>query len=323
MAKTHYQLNRETLYYEKVTLPAHKRVLMWLGRILATLVWGGVVAFIVIQFIGSPKEMRLQKENADLLAEYNILNMEIDRLGTVIQELENRDDNIYRVIFEAEPIASTIRHAGSGGSSKYSELRGLNNSELLISTNLKLDELKKATYIQSKSYDEIEEMLTNKIDMLASIPAILPVSLKGNKVSRTSGYGYRIHPIYKTNKLHTGIDFAGPTGTPIYATGNGKVTKADYNSGYGKHVVIDHGYSYKTHYAHMSAYTVKVGQEVKRGDLIGFIGSTGQSTGPHCHYEVLKNDVPVNPINYFFNDLTPDEYEELVNAVGEGGQSMD
>ncbi len=296
---------------------------MWLGRILATLVWGGVVAFIVIQFIGSPKEMRLQKENADLLAEYNILNMEIDRLGTVIQELENRDDNIYRVIFEAEPIASTIRHAGSGGSSKYSELRGLNNSELLISTNLKLDELKKATYIQSKSYDEIEEMLTNKIDMLASIPAILPVSLKGNKVSRTSGYGYRIHPIYKTNKLHTGIDFAGPTGTPIYATGNGKVTKADYNSGYGKHVVIDHGYSYKTHYAHMSAYTVKVGQEVKRGDLIGFIGSTGQSTGPHCHYEVLKNDVPVNPINYFFNDLTPDEYEELVNAVGEGGQSMD
>ncbi len=296
---------------------------MWFGRILATLVWGGVVAFIVIQFIGSPKEMRLQKENADLLAEYNILNMEIDRLGTVIQELENRDDNIYRVIFEAEPIASTIRHAGSGGSSKYSELRGLNNSELLISTNLKLDELKKATYIQSKSYDEIEEMLTNKIDMLASIPAILPVSLKGNKVSRTSGYGYRIHPIYKTSKLHTGIDFAGPTGTPIYATGNGKVVKADYNSGYGKHVVIDHGYSYKTHYAHMSAYTVKVGQEVKRGDLIGFIGSTGQSTGPHCHYEVLKNDVPVNPINYFFNDLTPDEYEELVNAVGEGGQSMD
>ena len=323
MAKTHYHFNKETLSYDRVENTFRKKAVRWISHIGSGLFWGVVIAVAAFIFIDSPKEASLKKENSDLLAEYNILSKELDRLSAVIVELENRDDNIYRVIFETDPIDAAIRHGGSGGSNKYADLRGLENSELLINTSKKLDKLTKAAYIQSKSYDEIEEMLKNKIDMLASVPAILPVSLKNDKVRQTSGFGYRIHPIYKTSKMHAGIDFAGPVGTPIFATGNGKVISTKTDSGYGKNVIIDHGYSYQTHYAHMSAFAVKPGQTVKRGDIIGFIGNTGNSTGPHCHYEVIKNGVPVNPVNYFFNDLTPDEYEMIVNITEDGGQSMD
>lgn len=323
MAKIRYHFNKETLSYDKIELSFRKRILNWMTRLGASLLWGVLIAVIAFTYIDSPKEATLKEENAELLAEYNILNKELDRLNSVITALEHRDDNMYRVIFESDPIDASIRQGGIGGTDRYAHLRNMNNSELLISTNQKMDRLTKAAYIQSKSFDEIEAMVKNKIDMLASIPAILPVSLKDEKVYRSSGYGYRIHPIYKTRKMHAGIDFAGPIGTPIYATGNGKVIKVGTDRGYGKHVIIDHGYSYKTHYAHLSAYTVRRGQKVKRGEIIGFLGNSGRSTGPHCHYEVLKNDIPVNPINYFFNDLTPDEYEKLVNSVEEAGQSLD
>ncbi|MBP3418991.1 MAG: M23 family metallopeptidase [Marinifilaceae bacterium] len=323
MAKIRYQFNKETLSYDKIEISFRKKALNWLTRIGTSILWGAVIAVIAFTYIDSPKEATLKEENAQLLAEYNILNKELDELSEVITALEHRDDNMYRVIFESDPIDPSIRQGGIGGSDRYAILREMNNSELLISTNEKLDRLTKAAYIQSKSFDEIEVMVKNKIDMLASIPAILPVSLKDKKVHKSSGFGYRIHPIYKTRKFHAGVDFSGPIGTPIYATGNGKVIKVGTDSGYGKHVIIDHGYSYKTHYAHMSAYTVKRGQKVKRGEIIGFLGNSGRSTGPHCHYEVLKNDIAVNPINYFFNDLTPDEYEKLVNSVDEAGQSLD
>lgn len=323
MAKIRYQFNKETLSYDKIEISFRKKALNWLTRIGTSILWGAVIAVIAFTYIDSPKEATLKEENAQLLAEYNILNKELDELSEVITALEHRDDNMYRVIFESDPIDPSIRQGGIGGSDRYAVLREMNNSELLISTNEKLDRLTKAAYIQSKSFDEIEVMVKNKIDMLASIPAILPVSLKDKKVHKSSGFGYRIHPIYKTRKFHAGVDFSGPIGTPIYATGNGKVIKVGTDSGYGKHVIIDHGYSYKTHYAHMSAYTVKRGQKVKRGEIIGFLGNSGRSTGPHCHYEVLKNDIAVNPINYFFNDLTPDEYEKLVNSVDEAGQSLD
>jgi hypothetical protein len=323
MTKIRYHFNKETLTYDKIELSFRKRLLNIITRLGASLLWGILIAVVAFTYIDSPKEATLKKENAELLAEYKILNKELDRLTEVIGAIEKRDDNMYRVIFESDPIDGAIRHGGIGGADRYEHLRGMNNSELLISTKQKIDKLTKSAYIQSKSFDEVESMLKHKIDMLASIPAILPVSLKDKKVYKTSGFGYRIHPIYKTRKMHAGIDFAGPIGTPIYATGNGKVSKVGSESGYGKHVIIDHGYSYKTHYAHLSAYTVKRGQKVKRGDIIGFLGNSGRSSGPHCHYEVLKNDIPVNPANYFFNDLTPDEYEKLVSGVDEVGQSMD
>lgn len=323
MAKIRYHFNKETLSYDKIEVSFRKRVLNFITRLGASVLWGILIAVLAFTYIDSPKEATLKKENAELIAEYELLNKELDRLEKVITSLEERDDNMYRVIFESDPIDASIRQGGIGGSDRYAHLRNMDNSKLLISTNQKMDRLTKAAYIQSKSFDEVEEMVKNKIDMLASIPAILPVSLRDNKVYKTSGFGNRIHPIYKTRKMHEGIDFAGPIGTPIYATGNGKVVKVGTESGYGKHVIIDHGYTYKTHYAHLSAYTVKRGQKVKRGDIIGFLGNTGRTSGPHIHYEVLKNDIPVNPINYFFNDLTPDEYEELVNSANEAGQSLD
>ena len=323
MPKIQENFENPTHSNPKVETGSKKRIHVLIGKFSSNIIWGIIAAIIAFILIDSPKEVALKKENADLLAEYNILNKELDKLSNVIVELEKRDDNIYRVIFEAEPIDKAIRHAGSGGSGRYATLKGLTNSDILIKTNQKLDKLTKAAYIQSKSYDEVEDMLKNKISMLASIPAILPVSLKNNKVRKTSGFGYRIHPIYKTNKFHAGIDFAGPIGTAIYATGNGRIAFAGNNAGFGKNIIIDHGYSYKTVYAHMSAFTVKKGQKVKRGDIIGFIGNTGRTSGPHCHYEVHKNNIPVNPINYFFNDLTPDEYEELVSVASEAGQSMD
>ena len=238
--------------------------------------------------------------------------------------MEARDDNIYRVIFETDPIPSSIRRAGSGGVDQYEHLRQIDNADLLIGTAKKIDELSKAIYIQSKSFDKIEELAKNKIDMLASIPAILPVSLKNKSTHQvTSSFGYRMHPIYKTPKFHAGMDFTGTVGTPIYATGNGVVIESKFDKGYGRHVVIDHGFSYKTLYAHMDKILAKKGQKIKRGDVIGYLGNTGLSTGPHLHYEVRKNNKPIDPINFYFNDLTPDEFELLVETANNTGQSMD
>ena len=205
---------------------------------------------------------------------------------------------------------------------QYEHLKHLDNSDLIIGTAKKIDELSKAIFVQSKSFDAIENLAKNKIEMLASIPAILPVSLKeAHQVS--SSYGYRMHPIYKTMKFHAGMDFTGAIGTPIYATGNGLVVESQFDKGYGRHVIIDHGFSYKTMYAHMEKIVVKKGQPVKRGDVIGYLGNTGLSTGPHLHYEVRKNEKTVDPINFYFNDLSPDEFEKLVEIANNTGQSMD
>lgn len=282
------------------------------------------MAFLVISsFVESPKERALKREKEEILAQYHLLNKDLDRLDDILKNLETRDDNIYRTIFESEPIDASIRRAGSGGVNRYESMKDMGNAELIINTSRKLDELYKAIYVQSKSYDEIETMARNKIDMLASIPAILPLSMKDKKIRVSSSFGYRVHPIYKTVKLHAGMDFAGPIGTPIYATGNGKVVYAEMHRGYGKCLMIDHGFNYKTLYAHMDKFNVKAGKRVKRGDIIGYIGNTGISTGPHLHYEVKKNNIAVDPINYYFNDLTPDEYEQLVYQANNSGQTMD
>ncbi len=323
MAKTGYRFNPETLSYDKIHISFKKKLWRSVIKFIQTLSLALVIFLIVFTFIDSPKEKALKREKEELLAQYRILNDQIHTLDKVLKNLENRDDNIYRVIFESDPIDASIRRAGSGGVDKYEALKDMDNAELIISTSKKLDELSKAIYIQSKSYDEIEMLAKNKIEMLASIPAILPVSLKDEKTRLSSSYGYRIHPIYKTVKLHSGMDFSGAIGTPIYATGDGKVVYAKNEKGYGKSILIDHGFNYQTLYTHLDKYNVKIHQKVKRGDIIGYMGNSGVSTGPHLHYEVKKNGIPVNPINYYFNDLTLDEYEKLVTEANNNGQTMD
>lgn len=323
MPKTGYRFNPETLSYDKIETTLRKKLGVLIKKFFSSLSLAIVIFFIVFAFFDSPKEKALRREKDEILAQYNILNNEVSRLDGVLKNLENRDDNIYRVIFETEPIDPTIRRAGTGGVNKYEALKGMDNAELIINTSKKLDELSKAIYIQSKSYDEVENLARNKIDMLASIPAIIPVSMKDKRVRFSSSFGYRMHPIYKTVKLHAGMDFSGAIGTPIYATGNGTVAFAELHNGYGKCVEIDHGFNYKTLYAHMSAYNVRPGQKVKRGDVIGYMGNTGMSSGPHVHYEVRRNNMPVDPINYYFNDLTADEYDQMVAEAANTGQTMD
>ena len=323
MAKTGYRFNPETLSYDRIHVSVKKKLWSLVVKFFSSLSLALVIFLIVSAIVDSPKEKALKRGKEEILAQYHILNNELERMDEVLKNLETRDDNIYRVIFESEPIDASIRRAGSGGVNRYESLKDMDNAELIINTSKKLDELSKALYIQSKSYDEIETLAKNKIEMLASIPAILPVSLKDPSTRFSSSYGYRMHPIYKTVKLHAGMDFSGAVGTPIYATGNGKVVYAEMHQGYGKCVLIDHGFNYQTLYAHLSAYNVKSGQKVKRGDIIGYMGNTGMSTGPHIHYEVKKNGIPVDPINYYFNDLTADEYDKLVTEANNNGQTMD
>jgi murein DD-endopeptidase MepM/ murein hydrolase activator NlpD len=319
MAKAKYRYNPHTLSYDKIELTLRDKIVksfMFLG---AGLIIGVVIYGLTYSFIDSPKEKQLKRENAQLQAQYTILNKKLDQLGTVMDDIQHRDDNIYRTIFEAEPISTDIRKAGFGGVNRYKKLEGYNDSELIIETSSKLDKLSKQLYIQSKSFDEVFKMAKKKKEMLAAMPAIQPV-----QTERIHGYGNRMHPVLKYLKFHAGMDFTAPTGTPIYATGNGKVIQADRKmSGYGNLVKIDHGYNYVTFYAHMSKINCKVGQKVKRGDVIGYVGNTGLSSGPHCHYEVRKNGNPVNPVNYYYNDLTPAEYAKMVEMANSPTQSMD
>jgi murein DD-endopeptidase MepM/ murein hydrolase activator NlpD len=244
-------------------------------------------------------------------------------MDLTMDQIKERDDNIYRLIFGAEPIPESYREAGFGGVNRYKELEGYNESELVIKTAEKIDKLLKQLDVQWKSYEEVILLAEEKEDFLASIPAISPVADK-DLTRFASGYGYRIHPIYRTKKMHTGIDLTAPIGTEVYATGNGKVTGAGYTlGGFGLRVIIDHGFGYKTLYAHLSSVSVKEGKEVKRGELIGTIGSTGRSTAPHLHYEVRKNNQTENPVNYYSNDLTPEQYEEILTVSSRMNMSFD
>lgn len=245
------------------------------------------------------------------------------QVSTVLADLQDRDDNIYRVIFEAEPIPSSVRDAGFGGSNRYKDLEGYSNSDLMKETTQRLDRITKQLYIQSKSYDEVVKMAKGKEKLLASIPAIMPINIKYLKHA-AGGYGWRTHPIYKTQEFHAGMDFTAEQGTPIYATGDGVIERADATAqGYGNHVVINHGYGYQTLYGHMSKMATQPGKQVKRGDLIGYVGSTGLSSGPHVHYEVIKDGEKVNPINFYYNDLSPEQYQLLLELSSRSTQSYD
>ena len=323
MPKKGYQFHQEKLLFVNEKPSLGRKIIRGLLKFISSLCIAVVIFGMYWIFFDSPKEKALKRENGEILTQYHLLSKEVERLDNILQGMEQRDDNIYRTVFESEPIANNIRRAGSGGVNKYEHLKHLSDADLVVTTAKKIDELSKAMYIQSKSYDEIELLAKHKIDMLASIPAILPLSFNGENTRVTSGFGNRMHPIYKIVKPHTGMDFSGSVGTPIYATGNGVIEKSVFENGYGRHVVINHGYGYKTLYGHLNNFNVKVGQKVKRGDIIGFMGNTGVSSSTHLHYEVRKNNVAIDPVNFYYSDLTPDEYDALVEAANNTGQSMD
>ena len=323
MAKVKYYYDTKTLSYKRIELSKANKIKNSLYFLIGSALLGFVMVIIFFQFFDSPKEKILTREIKQLSTQYEVVQTKLRQVEVVLEDIQQRDDNIYRVIFEADPIPKSIRKAGYGGVNRYQNLTGFNNAELVISTTKKIDQITKQLYIQSKSFDDIIELAKNKANMLASIPAIQPVSNKD--LSRmASGYGPRIHPIYKTKKFHAGMDFSAKTGTPIYATGDGKVSKVKKSRrGYGNHVIIDHGFGYKTLYAHMSKYIVKKRQKVKRGDIIGYVGNTGTSVAPHLHYEVQKDGRKINPANFYYNDLTADQYEKMLEMCSKNNQSFD
>ena len=323
MAKVKYYYDTKTLSYKRIEISGLNKLKHLFYFLIGSAFTGLLMIIIFFQFFDSPKEKRLNREIDALTSQYEIVDDKLRQVELVLDDVQNRDDNIYRVIFEADPIPKSIRKAGYGGVNRYENLKGFNNSDLITNTSEKVDQISKQLYIQSKSFDDIIELAKNKTDMLAALPAIQPVSNK-NLSRMASGYGYRIHPIYKTRKMHSGMDFSAKSGTPIYATGDGKVSKVRRSRrGYGNHVIIDHGFGYKTLYAHMKKYAVKRGQKVKRGEVIGYVGSTGTSVAPHLHYEVHKDGRKINPVNFYFNDLNPEEYEKMLEISSQNNQSFD
>lgn len=242
---------------------------------------------------------------------------------SVLEDLQKTDDNLYRTIFEAEPIPSSLREGGIGGVNRYEALEGYTNSKLVIETAIRLDRIRKKVVVQSKSFENLIRLAENKEEMLRSVPAIIPISNKD--LTRTaSGFGWRIHPFYKISKFHYGMDFTAPFGTDVYATGDGKVVEVlSSQRGLGKHIIIDHGFGYKSIYAHLSDFNVRAGQKVQRGDIIGYVGSTGMSVANHLHYEIKLNGVNVDPVNYYFEDLNSAEYEKMIEIASKTGQSFD
>lgn len=323
MSKVKYRFNTKSLTYEKAKVTYKEVILRVLSYLATGTVFAVITIFLANKFLPSPIQKKQNRELEVVKLQYDLLNKKMKQVQTVLNDLQDRDDNIYRVIFEADPIPSSIRNAGFGGSDRYKDLEGYSNTELMKETTERLDRITKQLYIQSKSFDEVVKMAKGKEKLIASIPAIMPLNNKNLKHA-PSGYGWRTHPIYKTQEFHPGMDFTAEQGTPIYATGDGIIEIADANAqGYGNHVVINHGFGYQTLYGHMSRMSATPGKKVKRGDLIGYVGSTGLSTGPHVHYEVIKNGEKVNPINFYYNDLSPQEYQLMLELSSKSTQSYD
>lgn len=323
MSKVKFRFNTKSLIYEKVELSIKEKTLKVLSFLATGIVFATITIILAYTYLDSPKEKRYVREIENLQLQYEILNNRLGHMSAVLEEMAARDDNIYRVIFEAEPIPSEVRDAGFGGSDRYEKLSGFDNTDLIMASSEKLDRIAKKMVVQSKSFDDVVKMAKNKSLMMASIPAIQPISNK-NLARIASGFNYRIHPIYKIMHFHPGLDFTSPVGTEVYSTGDGIVIACDSETrGYGNHIIVDHGYGYQTLYAHLSKFGVKTGQKVKRGERIGFVGSTGTSTAPHLHYEVIKNNQKVNPINYFYNDLSPAQFQKVIELSSKANQSFD
>lgn len=324
MARIKYYYDTETCKYERVKTKKTDIILNMLGFLALTTVMACVILLFYVSYFESPKELMLKNEVNELKYYYSQLSGDVEDLHKTLEGVEYRDDNIYRVVLGAEPIDKSVRDAGVGGSDRYADIRSKNliHEDIIVEVFEKADKLKRKLYIESKSQDEVVGMAEKKEKLYAAIPAIQPISNK-QLVALASGFGFRVHPIYKVKKMHTGIDFAAPIGTPIYATADGKIEEVSVKfSGYGKMVVIDHGFGYKTRYAHMHDFAVRTGQNIKRGELIGYVGDTGISTAPHLHYEVMMNGVLINPVHFFFNDLTPAEYEKIVELSSIENQSL-
>ncbi|MBK9283607.1 MAG: M23 family metallopeptidase [Sphingobacteriaceae bacterium] len=324
MSKVKYRFNTKSLTYEKASLSFKDLFLRIISYLATGIVFATITIILSRKFLPSPYEKKQNREIDALKLQYELLANKVRMAEDVLKDLEERDDNIYRRIFEAEPVPNTIRYGGTGGSDKYSVFESYENADLLTSTTERIDKLTKRLYIQSKSFDEVVKMAKNKEKLVASIPAIMPINQKDLLHAITSGFGWRTHPIYKTQEFHPGMDMTALQGTPIYATGDGVIETADnLAQGYGNHVVINHGFGYQTLYAHMSKIKARVGQKVLRGELIGYVGSTGLSTAPHVHYEVIRNGEKVNPINFYYNDLSPQQYQELIEQTNKTSQSFD
>jgi murein DD-endopeptidase MepM/ murein hydrolase activator NlpD len=314
--------NPKTLEYERVYLSTKERMTVVLRNLCAGLFIGIIAFFAFIYFFNSPMETLLRKENKLLLTQYEMLAKELEQANDVLEDMQQRDEHLYRAIFHADAIPMSIRKSGFGGSNRYEHLKGLPNSDLVTETTQKMDILKKQLYIQSNSLEELISLGKDLEHKIRCIPAIQPVANKDLKRT-ASGYGMRIDPIYHIPKFHAGMDFTAASGTDIYATGNGVVIYASWKQGYGNCVIIDHGYDYKTLYGHIDKYKVRVGQKVSRGEVIATVGNTGKSTGSHLHYEVIYKGRHDNPAKYYFQDLTPEEYDRMLQIADNHGQVMD
>lgn len=324
MQKKHYRYDPDSLSYKEVKHGTQ----YYAKRAVFHLSFGIVLSiglfFAYMYLFDSPKEKRLKREHHELLSQYEQMNRKLGQIEEVLEDIHARDENIYRVIYEADSIPASVRRAGFGGINRYKGMESLPNSDLVIETAKRLDIVSRQLYVQSKSFDEIIDLVNRNNDMLRCIPAIMPVNNKD--LTRTaSGWGWRIHPVYKIKKFHEGMDFSAPIGTEIYATGDGTVSLVQTSySGYGKHVKIDHGFGYQSIYAHMNDFKVRQGQKVKRGDVIGYVGSTGISTGPHVHYEVVKKGKKVNPQLYYFqDDLDAEDYERMIEISTNSNRTFD
>jgi len=325
MSKVKYYYDPDTLSYRKIEPKKSKRYRNIFLFVLGAGLFGflGLIFLMNTNLVNTPKELSLQREVQNYELQFEIIGKKMEQMEQVLANIEDRDNNIYRLYFEANPIPEEQRKAGFGGINRYKSLEGFNNSEIVIDATKRLDIIQKQMVIQSKSLDEIAILAEEKEKFLEAIPAIQPV--RNEDLTRmASGFGWRTDPFLKTRKKHWGMDFTAPRGTPIYASGNGKVTRADNNSsGYGKHIRVDHGHGYMTLYAHLSRYNVTKGQKVKRGDLIGFVGNTGRSEAPHLHYEVWKDKERINPINFYYGSLSPIEFENMLKYANQENQSLD
>jgi murein DD-endopeptidase MepM/ murein hydrolase activator NlpD len=323
MKKIKYFFNTHTLRFEKIEVPLKVRLLQTIGFVIASLAVGVLFVAILFKFIDSPKERLLRQQNTAYKESYAVLQERMKQLELQMVELEQRDNDVYRSIFEATPIPDSARVKEMLAKNEIRLIQSLSNTALIENMRNQLNNLSLRMSFQVQSFTEITAMVKNKEKLLRAIPAIQPVSNKNLK-RVASGFGYRIDPLYKDSRLHAGLDFSAPTGTPIYATADGEVQIAGFNTdGYGNKVVINHGYGFQTLYAHMVRVLARVGQSIKRGEVIGYVGSTGKSTGPHLHYEVIKRGTKVDPVYYFYNDLTPAQFDRLLKEAAANKQSLD
>ncbi len=325
MTKVKYYYDPDTLSYRKIEPKKSKKYRNILFFLLGSALFGflGLILLLNTNLFNTPRELSLQREVNNYELQFELLNRKMVQIEQVLSNIEDRDNNIYRLYFEANPIPEEQRRAGFGGVNRYKDLEGFNNSEMIIATTKRMEIIQKQLVIQSRSLDEITKLAAEKEKLLAAIPAIQPI--RNQDLTRmASGYGWRSDPFTKARKMHWGMDFTALRGTPVYASGDGEVSRADNNaSGYGKHIRIEHGYGYMSLYGHLSNYNVKPGQHVKRGDLIGFVGSTGRSEAPHLHYEVWKEGERINPINFYYGSLTAEEFENMLKIATQENQSLD